>query len=720
MLSTLFCLVLMLSLSAVGHTQSVSVDSGFRPPERTDGTTYTPQVQSLTQDSTSIPIALRIILPEVTSSEQAAWTEQREKQPSQIGFGREIPVAYQDDLAPRLTWDTLSDGSLASALSVTSPGASALRVAVYASLGSGTELRFFSLADSAQHFEPLTQRDFAPQINEPPVDPSTQHDFTTSSSASTALNDPHGTMTLDTPVWSPVIEGETVGIKITLPSSAALSTFSLSLDQVSHIPQSISQSISRPYYEPQQLGEIGRAGCFHVDVQCRDVDSEASVTAKMIYTKGGGSFRCTGVLMHDFDDSSFIPYFLTAHHCIATQAAARTLVTYWDFERASCGGPTPRTVTQLTGGADLLTTHSESDSTLLRLRRDPPVGQNGRWYAGWTAATLSHPTPVYGVHHPAGDLKKYSVGTTVRHINILLGDGEDGYQQEAEAVQIRWSQGVTESGSSGSGLFDTTGQLRGVLSGAPPNETCPSTAAYGRFDRFFPYARPWLTADAPSLGDDHGDTSDQATSVVLGSSTQGHLERQGDGDYFRFSLSEPGILTVHTTGNTDTFGNLWGSGQWLDQDDDSGALLNFRIERSAFTGTYYILVRGYDDRSTGRYTLVVRFTPNSSGTSTLDVSITDSCNDGWATEFRFFEDVDTISWSSGAWPNWNEVYVAEAYGQTYSLSLSCTSGYKVCYGARAGNLRWGVDIDASAGCELCCTRCPTSGRESAEWNLVCE
>ncbi len=258
MLSTLFCLVLMVSLSAVGHTQSVSVDSGFRPPDGTDDTTYTPQVQSLTQDSASPLIALRIILPQVTSSEQATWTEQREKQPSQIGFGREIPAAYQDDLAPRLTWDTLSDGSLVSALSVTSPGASALRVAVYASLGAGTELRFFSLADSAQHFEPLTQRDFTPQINEPPVDPSTQHDFTPQTGELLTADE---SSAQDLPVWSPVIEGETVGIEITLPSSAAISTFSLSVDQVSHIPHSISRSTREPYYEPQHLSGIGRAEC---------------------------------------------------------------------------------------------------------------------------------------------------------------------------------------------------------------------------------------------------------------------------------------------------------------------------------------------------------------------------------------------------------------------------------------------------------------------------
>ena len=599
-ISTLFSFVLMVSLSAVGHTQAVSVDSGFRPPDETDDTTYTPQAQSLTQDDTSTSIALRIILPEVTSSERATWTEQRENEPSQIGFGREIPAVYQDDLASRLTWDTLSDGSLVSALSVSSPGASALRVAVYASLGSGAELRFFSLADLEQHFDPLTEQDFTPQASEPPVDPPTEHDFTSQTSELPTADESE---VQDPSLWSPVIEGETVGIEITLPSSAALSIFSLFVDQVSHIPQSISQSISEPYYEPQHLSGISRAECSHVDVQCRDVDPQASMTAKMIYTKGSGSFLCTGVLMHDIDDSSFIPYFLTAHHCIATQAAAQTLDTYWDFERASCGSPDPTTVTQLTGGADLLVTHSGSDSTLLRLRRDPPAGQNGRWYSGWTAATLSHPTSVYGVHHPRGDLKKYSAGTTPGHRNILLGDE----RQRVEAVEVRWSQGDTEAGSSGSGLFDTTGRLRGVLSGGPGG--CSDQSFYGRFDRFFRDARPWLTADAPSPGDDHSDTGDQATSVALGASTQGHLERQGDRDYFGFSLSVPGTLTVYTTGDTDTYGNLWGKGQWLDQNDDGGAGFNFRIERSASAGTYYILVRGYNNQRTGRYTLVVRFTP---------------------------------------------------------------------------------------------------------------
>ena len=36
-------------------------------------------------------------------------------------------------------------------------------------------------------------------------------------------------------LWSPTVEGDTIGIEITLPSREAVSDFSLSIEQVSHI-----------------------------------------------------------------------------------------------------------------------------------------------------------------------------------------------------------------------------------------------------------------------------------------------------------------------------------------------------------------------------------------------------------------------------------------------------------------------------------------------------
>lgn len=400
--------------ASCGQAQQIGVDGAFRSPDFSTEAAQ-PQARQLKRDYTSTPIALQITLPQVTAAEYAELTAQEGNPPLQIGFGRDIPLAYQNDLAARLEWVTLSDGSLVSALRVTSPGARALRIAVSASLDAGVELHFFSLADPTQRFGPFTQQDFSPQTPEP-------------AGAEASL-------LLDSPLWSPVIEGETVGVEITLPSPAALSTFSLSVAHVSHLVSSL------PQYEPRYRGHIGDALCTHTDVRCADVDRTASATATMLFTKANGRTGLwTGTLLNDTDTSPFLPYFLTARDCINTQAVASTLVTYWDFECAACGGPTPTRIAQLTGGADLLATNAVTDSSLLELRRTPPDGPNGRWYSGWVSETLSHPTTVYGVHHPGGGLKKYSAGTTAGFITVLLDE------QLVFGSDVRWSHGSTEPG----------------------------------------------------------------------------------------------------------------------------------------------------------------------------------------------------------------------------------------------------------------------------------
>ena len=599
--------VLVLGFCSVGRAQAVRVEGAFGPPEVPADAPPPHHARQLAQDDATTPTAFSISLPAVTDAEQAEWALRDRTGPRQIGFGREIPAAYQDDLAPRLEWVTRSDGTLVGAVSVTSPGAQALRVAVSAVLGPGATLRFFHPADPDQRFEPLTQQDFASQDTESDEDQEPELP--------------------DLPVWSPVVEGESVGIEITLPSSHALSLFSLYIDHVSHLVSSI------PRYEPQRLSEIGNASCGHIDVQCsdQDVNSEASATAKMLFTtENGGTAACTGILLNDSDDDSFIPYFLTAHHCIGRQSVARTLVTYWDFERASCEGPDPTTVTQLSGGAELLATHPESDSSLLRLKARPP---GIRWYAGWNSETLDHPSDVYGVHHPAGDLKKYSDGRTTGFFDIFLGPE----LQEVKVVQVSWAQGTAEPGSSGSGLFDTNGDIRGVASGIPPDMDCPASAVYGRFDRFFPRIRHHL---APEDGDD--DTLERATGVGVSSSTPSVVEDRQDIDYFRVEVSQAGTLTVETTGSTDTVGQLRGAdGQWLGNDDDGGSGLNFRLVWQVSAGTYYVRVSGFEN-ATGPYTLVVRFTatPGEDHGGTLEQAASVALNSSTPGALESGQDID--------------------------------------------------------------------------------
>ena len=170
-------------------------------------------------------ISLSIVLPRVSEAERMALepTESDWNGPLQIGFGRAIPADYRGDLAARLKWFSsnetgVENGPVAAALTVRSPEATALRVGLRAKLVAGATIHFSSPSDPEQKFRPFTHEDFG-------------------SSADV--------------VWSPVIEGDTVRVDISLSSFEALPTFSLFMDRVSHIAMPVSRfaTDSLPYVD---------------------------------------------------------------------------------------------------------------------------------------------------------------------------------------------------------------------------------------------------------------------------------------------------------------------------------------------------------------------------------------------------------------------------------------------------------------------------------------
>ena len=62
--------------------------------------------------------------------------------------------------------------------------------------------------------------------------------------------------------------------------------------------------------------------------------------ARLVYTTDGASYVCSGTLIADRDHSTFIPYFLTANHCVNTQTVASTIQTYWFYRSTACNSGT--------------------------------------------------------------------------------------------------------------------------------------------------------------------------------------------------------------------------------------------------------------------------------------------------------------------------------------------------------------------------------------------
>ncbi|MDG4554071.1 MAG: trypsin-like peptidase domain-containing protein [Candidatus Competibacter sp.] len=469
-------------LLALAMSASHAASVGGGSPSATDRASMHFSDKQLKRDYGAAAPPLQIVLAPVTATEKATLATQRKDQPLKIGFAREVPPPYQGDLYPWLTWESLPDGGRVAAFSVASPGARALRVAIeLEELPENAEVRFFG-GNNAEVFGPFTAGSIRAQQ---------------------AGGNPAGSEPPSSLFWSPVIEGETVGVEIYLPSPGA-GGFPIRAPKVQHL------SYSLQYPDTKSLSEIGRSGSCNIDVKCRGTvpSNLSAAVAKIIFSDADGSYLCTGTLLNDNDASSWIPYFMTANHCLSKQSVANTIDSYWFFERAVCGGPDPTSVTHFTGGADLLATGTDSDFTFLRLRDNQIGNLPGIQFAGWSTTNPIGRT-VTGIHHPKGDLKKWSQGSADKYAPWGIG-GTNSH------IQVTWSQGVTEVGSSGSGLFAITGEQNsqqlfvGNLHGGA-SDCADSTAPdlYGRFDLTYPSVSQYL--DAASSGGAHLESPQQGS-----------------------------------------------------------------------------------------------------------------------------------------------------------------------------------------------------------------
>ncbi|MDX1776373.1 MAG: hypothetical protein R3297_07305, partial [Desulfobulbales bacterium] len=292
--------------------------------------------------------------------------------------------------------------------------------------------------------------------------------------------------------WTPTLPGEEVFVEITGTTEPVFE-----IREILHFDRHPGAEGAPESAEPlaDQTASEGLLDC-HLDALCSEgVVSEAArdATGQMNYIKSGQGYVCTGTLLNDLDDETYVPYFLTAHHCLSTQAVVNTLEVVWLWQRNSCVGTLPDydTLSRSIGGT-LLETNSYNDMTFIRLNGSIPPGVTT---AGWTTETSV--SGAYGVHHPKGSWKRWvqldSVGVCASCI-CLNGYYFDFYNM---------LNGLVQKGSSGSGVFNSSGQLAGQLSMIcsqtithPDDMTCNDTddfwAVYGEFEETYPHIEYWL------------------------------------------------------------------------------------------------------------------------------------------------------------------------------------------------------------------------------------
>jgi hypothetical protein len=376
--------------------------------------------------------------------------------PQRVGLVRAIePAALSVDRRHALSRE-LPDGRTLWTLAIRSPGAYALRVHVTGfDVGAGSMLLY---AQAGEH---------------------------------RIVRGPYGGTGPDRngAFWTPSLPGDTVFIEVAGPEDPRLE-----IREIGHFDRDPGG-----YY--REGGDGTRAPdqlpC-HLDAMCYEHHPGTIIprqaTGRMSFEIDGVMYTCTGTLLNDLDPDTYVPYFLTANHCLPSQDEVDTLSVRWFWQRDSCGGTLPDANTlPVSSGATLLETNPSNDMTFVRLSGSLPGGIG---LAGWSTAYA----PVgFGIHHPAGSWKRLTFLTNVGDC-FECGFCGDLFHYDFYDM----SAGVVEGGSSGSGVFNYDGQLLGQLkraccislscSGAEID--CDNqggfVAQYGEFESTYPTILRWL------------------------------------------------------------------------------------------------------------------------------------------------------------------------------------------------------------------------------------
>jgi len=338
-------------------------------------------------------------------------------------------------------------------------------------------------------------------------------------------------------LWTPIIEGDEIVVEVFAPAGAPQPVIEIS-------------KVNQGYrgFEKSVPG-AGTEGTCENDVICPVGDPwRNQISAVGVYTLNGNA-DCTGTLMNDIPVDRK-PYFLSANHCGVNSTNDATVVVYWNYQSAVCGthGPGPTTDNQT--GSTFRASYAPSDFQLIELSQKPADLGFSIFYAGWDATGAIPPSTV-GIHHPSGDVKAISFSNTAPRGADWTGTGDGGTLDVAgNHWRVDWDSGVTEPGSSGSCLFETTNKrCIGQLHGGPSACGSPIPGAtqhdyYGMFSvswngggtaatRLKDWLDPASTGALTNDGDPHITTANGI-----------HYNFQGAGEYV--SLRQKNGLEIQT------------------------------------------------------------------------------------------------------------------------------------------------------------------------------
>lgn len=252
-----------------------------------------------------------------------------------------------------------------------------------------------------------------------------------------------------------LVDGQSVIIELYEPK-AAQNQSRLKLTSVVHRYRDLDGFIAKSF---------GQSGNCMNNVNCPAYTAYSDNKRSVVCLVNGGEF-CTGALINNTCNDG-TPYVLTANHC--GSSGFGSWVFRFNWEAPGCTNPGSSPASQSISGGTQRAASAGSDMSLVQINSAVPANFNA-YFSGWDRNDVPA-NNTYGIHHPSGDIKK---------ISFTTGNTSTGNFGGATCWKTgTWTDGVTEPGSSGSPLFNQSGQIVGQLYGGPSDCSAEGNATNG-------------------------------------------------------------------------------------------------------------------------------------------------------------------------------------------------------------------------------------------------
>ena len=302
------------------------------------------------------------------------------------------------------------------------------------------------------------------------------------------LSRTRGSNTRTTPFGSWFVKGESINIEYFEPAN----TQEIATLEIGGIIHGYRLGKVNKFLDNQR--GLNDSGNCNYDVNCAigaDFDSTKDAVKKAVALLNlGNGFLCSASLINNSQQDK-TPYLLTANHCLEGSNPALWSVRFnWMSPSPVCAidEDSEDLQTNFTlSGAVLRAKNALSDFALVEMLTEIPQSWDVS-FAGWDR-TDELPEFEVGIHHPNGDIMKLTRddtgavhenanGTSVWLIEGISAGSGDG-----------WEIGTTESGSSGSPLFNENGLIIGQLYAG--NSFCEENENNNEYDLYGRFATSW-------------------------------------------------------------------------------------------------------------------------------------------------------------------------------------------------------------------------------------